>query len=80
LSRAQLEHAIAILIGKAPADFSIAATTAPLDVPGAAVRAAIRAARPAARYLRQRTQDGAANAQIGVAQAQFYPTLGLSGA
>jgi outer membrane protein TolC len=53
LSRAQLEHAIAILIGKAPADFSIAATTAPLDVQ--------------------------ANAQIGVAQAQFYPTLGLVG-
>ena len=37
LNRAQLEHAIAILIGKAPADFSIAATsstTVNMQIPG----------------------------------------------
>jgi NodT family efflux transporter outer membrane factor (OMF) lipoprotein len=79
LSRAQLEHAIAILIGKAPADFSIAATTAPLDVPTLpiALPSELLVRRPDIAANERRMAQ--ANAQIGVAQAQFYPTLGLVG-
>jgi len=79
LSRAQLEHGIAILIGKAPADFSIAATTAPLDVPAlpSALPSELLARRPDISANERRMAQ--ANAQIGAAQAQFYPTLSLVG-
>ena len=58
VARAQLEHAIAVLIGKAPADFSIAATPLERDVPGGAVGAAVRAARTAPGHRRRGAQDG----------------------
>ena len=76
--RAQLEHAIAVLIGKTPAEFSLAA--APLN----ATLPAIPAALPS--ELLQRRPDiaqaertlAAANAAIGVAIAGYYPDLTLS--
>jgi len=79
LSRAQLEHGIAILIGKPPADFAIAATTTPLDVPALppALPSALLVRRPDVSANERRMAQ--ANAQIGAAQAQFYPTLGLIG-
>jgi NodT family efflux transporter outer membrane factor (OMF) lipoprotein len=79
LSRAQLEHAIAILLGKAPADFSIAATTAPLEVPAlpSALPSELLVRRPDIAANERRMAQ--ANAQIGAAQAQFYPTLSLVG-
>ena len=79
LSRAQLEHAIAILIGKAPADFAIAATTATLDVPTlpSALPSELLVRRPDVAANERRMAQ--ANAQIGAAQAQFYPTISLAG-
>lgn len=78
VQRAQLEHAIATLVGKPASSFSIA--RAPL----AAVPPAIPAALPSA--LLERRPDIAAaerrmqqaNAQIGVVQAAWFPTLALS--
>lgn len=76
--RAQMEHAIALLVGKAPADFSLPA--APLN----ATLPAIPASLPG--QLLQRRPDiayaernmAAANAAVGVAVAGYYPDLTLS--
>ncbi len=76
--RAQLEHAIAVLIGKPPAELSIAPTNVVTEVPEipAGLPSALLERRPdiaAAERLM-----GAANAQIGVAEAAFYPKITLS--
>jgi NodT family efflux transporter outer membrane factor (OMF) lipoprotein len=78
VQRAQLEHAIAVLLGKAPANFSIApeavATTfppIPLGLPSELLER-----RPDIAAAERRT--AAANAQVGVAEAAFFPSLTLS--
>ncbi|HSB96865.1 MAG TPA: efflux transporter outer membrane subunit, partial [Spongiibacteraceae bacterium] len=78
VARAQLEHAIAILLGKAPADLTMAAAPAPTDLPAipAALPSQLLERRPDIAAAERRT--AAANAQIGVAQAAYFPTLGLS--
>ncbi len=76
--RAQLEHAISVLLGKPPSAFSIIAQ------PLAAVAPAIPVGVPS--ELLERRPDiasaerrvAAANAQIGVAMAAYYPTLRLA--
>ena len=77
ISRSQLEHAIAVLTGKAPADFSIAPRSYQLQFPAvpAQLPSALLERRPDVAAAERRA--AAANAQIGVAQAAFFPTLTL---
>jgi NodT family efflux transporter outer membrane factor (OMF) lipoprotein len=79
LQRAILEHAIAVLVGQQPAQFSIAT---------AAMRAAVPTVPPGlpSGLLERRPdvaqaerQVAAANAQIGVAISAFFPSLTITG-
>lgn len=79
VQRPQLEHAIAVLIGEAPSNFSLPA------MPGLPQPRAIAAGVPSQLLLRRpdlaasERQLAAANAQIGAAQSAWFPTLTLTG-
>ena len=78
VARAQMEHAVAILTGKAPAEVTIPPTalTAPPPVVPVAVPSALLERRPDI-AINER-QVAAANEQIGIAKAAFFPTVTLS--
>jgi NodT family efflux transporter outer membrane factor (OMF) lipoprotein len=88
VQRAQFEHAIAILLGKPPAEFTIphAPISAPPPAPLTVQPPAVPAGLPS--ELLERRPDiaaaerrvAAANAQIGIAEAAFFPTITLSAA
>jgi NodT family efflux transporter outer membrane factor (OMF) lipoprotein len=78
VARAQFEHAIAVLVGANPSQFSIPvkplltnAPVIPLGMPSALLER-----RPDVAAAERRL--AAANAQIGIAYAAYYPTLTLS--
>jgi NodT family efflux transporter outer membrane factor (OMF) lipoprotein len=78
IARSKLEHAIAVLIGKTPADVTLQAT--PLDVKSPVIPVVLPS------ELLERRPDiasaerkmFAANAKIGFAKAAYFPTLNLS--
>jgi NodT family efflux transporter outer membrane factor (OMF) lipoprotein len=76
--RAQLEHAIAILIGKPPSDLTlppVALTMPPPQIP-IGLPSDLLERRPDIAGAERRV--AAANEQIGIAMAAFYPVLSLS--
>jgi NodT family efflux transporter outer membrane factor (OMF) lipoprotein len=78
VQRAQFEHAIAILLGKPPAEFSI--PPAPIGIQPPAIPVGLPSVllerRPDIAGAERRV--AAANEQIGIAQAAFYPTVTLT--
>ena len=78
IKRAQLEHAIAVLVGKAPSDFTLAPVNTVGNVPmiPAEVPSVLLERRPDIASAER--QMAAANAGIGVAEAAYYPDLTLS--
>jgi len=77
-TRAQFEHAIAVLIGKPPSELTIVARQVAPNVPAipAGVPSELLERRPDVAAAERRV--AAANAQVGVATAAFYPSLTLS--
>lgn len=77
-SRAQLEHAIAVMIGKAPAEFDIAPAPFISNVPiiPADVPASLLERRPD--VVASERKMAAASARIGVAKAGTLPSINLA--
>jgi NodT family efflux transporter outer membrane factor (OMF) lipoprotein len=80
VARAQYEHAIAVLTGRPPAALNIPALvlkTPPPPIP-VALPSTLLERRPDIAVAER--QMAAANEQIGIATAAYYPTLNLAGA
>jgi NodT family efflux transporter outer membrane factor (OMF) lipoprotein len=78
VQRAQLEHAIAILIGKPPAEFSMPRTSIQASPPRIPVGLPSTLLERRPDIAEAEREAAAANEQIGVAKAAFFPTLTLS--
>jgi len=79
IQRAQLEHAIATLLGKPASSFSIAAkplSAKPIAIP-LGVPSQLLERRPDVAATERRVAE--ANSQIGVVRAAYFPTVTLSG-
>ncbi|MFH7810392.1 MULTISPECIES: efflux transporter outer membrane subunit [Acetobacter] len=78
IARAQYEHAIAVLMGKAPADLSIPHGALPRAIPAIPVMvpASLLQRRPDIAAAERRMEEY--NAQIGAAMAAFYPDVKLT--
>ncbi len=79
VARGQMEHAVAVLTGVAPADLTIPPAKLSRDIPVAptGVASALLERRPDIAAAERRAD--AANATIGVEEAAFYPDVTLSG-
>jgi NodT family efflux transporter outer membrane factor (OMF) lipoprotein len=78
IQRQILEHAVAVLVGKQPAEFSLQAAVMRSDVPTVppGVPSTLLERRPDVAEAERKM--AAANAQIGVATSAYFPSLTLS--
>jgi len=76
--RGSAEHALAVLCGARPSDFSLGSKAAKSSIPNirAGLPAEVLARRPDVRAAEQQLRS--ANARIGVAEAAFYPNFAIS--
>jgi NodT family efflux transporter outer membrane factor (OMF) lipoprotein len=77
-SRARFEHAIAVLIGKAPGDVTIATTAWNAVVPGVPLGVPSDLLQRRPDIAAAERQVAAANAQIGIQRAGYFPSVTLS--
>ena len=79
VARAQYEHAVAVLVGKAPAEFTLPPlplTTPPPPIP-VGVPSELLERRPDIAAAERRVAS--ANAQIGLAETAYYPLVNIVG-
>lgn len=79
VARAQYEHAVAVLVGKPPANFTLPPlplTTPPPAIP-AGVPSALLERRPDIAAAER--QVASANAQVGLAKSAYYPLVNILG-
>jgi NodT family efflux transporter outer membrane factor (OMF) lipoprotein len=79
VQRAQFEHAVAILIGRPPAEFSLPAAPLNNQPPGTPIGlpSELLQRRPDIAAAERRVAE--ANQQIGIARAAYFPTVNLDG-
>jgi multidrug efflux system outer membrane protein len=77
--RDELEHAIAVLAGKPPAEFSIAANPLKLEPPAVPIGLPSDLLERRPDVAQAERAMAAASARVGVARAAYYPQLNLTG-
>jgi len=80
LERAQLEHAVALQLGEVPANFSLAKNDLAIRMPQVPIALPSELLERRPDIAAAERAMAAANAQIGVARAAYFPTLTLSAA